>query len=131
MEFFFPLCLSLCPPCLCGESSILRGAQRTAPGPLAGVRGGSVGDSGDDRLSRQGHYHGPDGLNGRVRNGNGWDPVSMFAGKALGRRSSLPSTCQSFTFVWSSRKLKPQFSMGMTDRLRVSSRRVVPVMDGI
>ena len=90
-----------------------------------------VEDSGDHRLSRQRHYHGPDGLNGRVRNGNGWDPVSMFAGKALGKRSSLPSTCQSFTFVWSSRKFKPRFSMGMTNRLRVSSRRVVPVMDGI
>ena len=44
-------------------------------------------DSGDHRLSRQGHYHRPDGLNGRVRNGNGWDPVSMFAGKAHGGRS--------------------------------------------
>ncbi len=36
--------------------------------------------SGDNRLSRQGHYHGPGGLNGRVRNGNGWDPAGLVAG---------------------------------------------------
>ena len=50
---------------------------------------GAVGcwESGDDRLSRQRHYHGPGGLNGRVRNGNGWGPASMVAGKAAPRRS--------------------------------------------
>lgn len=48
-----------------------------------------VEDSGDDRLSRQGHYHGPDGLNGRVRNGNGCDPVGMVAGKTAGGRVSI------------------------------------------
>ncbi len=26
------------------------------------------------------HYHGPGGLNGRVRDGNGWDPASIVAG---------------------------------------------------
>ncbi len=37
--------------------------------------------SGDDRLSRVKHYHGPGGLNGRVRDGNGWNPASIVAGK--------------------------------------------------
>ncbi len=37
--------------------------------------------SGDDRLSRQWHYHGPGGLNGRVRDGNGWGPAGIVAGK--------------------------------------------------
>ncbi len=44
-------------------------------------------DSGDDRLSRQRHYHGPDGLNGRVRNGNGCDPAGILAGNLPARRS--------------------------------------------
>ena len=30
------------------------------------------------------HYHGPGGLNGRVRNGNGCDPAGMVAGKPAG-----------------------------------------------
>jgi hypothetical protein len=47
-------------------------------------------DSGDHRLSRQRHYHGPGGLNGRVRNGNGCDPASMFAGKVSGGRWLKP-----------------------------------------
>src|SRR5207237_1197924 len=52
-------------------------------------RGGGwwAGDSGDDRLSRQGHYHGPDGLNGGVREGSGCGPAGMVAGKPPGRRS--------------------------------------------
>ena len=60
-----------------------------APGIVVDLRG-RVGfeGSGDDRLSRQRHYHGPDGLNGRVRNGNGCDPASMVAGNAAGGRSS-------------------------------------------
>ena len=37
---------------------------------------------------RQGHYHRPGGLNGRVRNGNGCDPASMVAGNAPAWRSS-------------------------------------------
>ncbi len=49
-----------------------------------------VGDSGDDRLSRQGHYHGPGGLNGRVRDGNGCGPAGVVAGKTPGGRSSPP-----------------------------------------
>ena len=44
-------------------------------------------NSGDNRLSRQRHYHGPGGLNGRVRNGNGCDPASMVAGNAPAWRS--------------------------------------------
>ncbi len=47
-----------------------------------------VEDSGDNRLSRQRHYHRPGGLNGRVRDGNGCDPASMVAGKFPDRRSS-------------------------------------------
>ena len=43
---------------------------------------------GDNRLSRQRHYHRPGGLNGRVRKGNGCGPASMVAGKPPGRRSS-------------------------------------------
>ena len=45
-------------------------------------RGGFWKDPGDDRLSRQRHYHGPGGLNGRVRNGNGCGPAGMVAGNA-------------------------------------------------
>jgi hypothetical protein len=56
------------------------------------VQGGLMKDSGDNRLSRQGHYHGPGGLNGRVRNGNGCDPASMVAGNVPGRRSGRPGT---------------------------------------
>ena len=61
------------------------------PGSLGGLGGGLlVDDSGDNRLSRQRHYHGPGGLNGRVRNGNGCDPASMVAGNSPGRRSGRP-----------------------------------------
>ena len=45
-------------------------------------------DPGDDRLSRLGHYHGPGGLNGRVRDGNGCGPAGMVAGKPGGGRVS-------------------------------------------
>ena len=38
-------------------------------------------DAGNDRLSRIKHYHRPDGLNGRVRNGNGCDSAGMVADK--------------------------------------------------
>ena len=59
-----------------------------------------MGDPGDDRLSRQGHYHGPGGLNGRVRDGNGCGPAGMVAGKAAGgpcgpRRSRCQSAASS------------------------------------
>ena len=49
-----------------------------------GRAGRLVERSGDDRLSRQGHYHGPGGLNGRVRDGNGCGPAGMVAGKEAG-----------------------------------------------
>ena len=62
--------------------------KKAAAGSFARPRGGfACEDPGDDRLSRQRHYHGPGGLNGRVRNGNGCDPASMVAGKAAGGRS--------------------------------------------
>ncbi len=77
----------------CQDDSPMGTAQRKTPRPfVAEGSGRCLEDSGDHRLSRQRHYHGPDGLNGRVRNGNGWDPVSMVAGKATGRRSNLPIT---------------------------------------
>ena len=37
--------------------------------------------AGDDLLSRYSHYHGPQVLNGRVRNGNGCGHVGMVTGK--------------------------------------------------
>ena len=66
------------------------GRSEKRPRPRVGGRGRGGGGSGDDRLSRQGHYHGPDGLNGRVRDGNGWGPASMVAGKRSGGRSGPP-----------------------------------------
>ena len=67
--------------------------KRNRPGRSRGSdRGGWLAeDSGDDRLSRQRHYHGPGGLNGRVRNGNGWDPASVIAGNSAGGRSGHPA----------------------------------------
>ncbi len=65
------------------------GAKKNRPGSsIRSPRRFLVKDSGDNRLSRQRHYHRPGGLNGRVRNGNGCDPASMVAGKVPGRRSS-------------------------------------------
>src|SRR3954467_2640692 len=52
--------------------------------------GAAGGDSGDDRLSRLWHYHGPGGLNGRVRDGNGWDPAGVVAGEAAAGRAAPP-----------------------------------------
>src|SRR5882724_520540 len=39
--------------------------------------------AGDDLLSRYSHYHGPQVLNGRVRNGNGCGHLGMVTGKTL------------------------------------------------
>jgi hypothetical protein len=67
----------------------IRSAQKSLPESIHSIRGGFLlEDPGDNRLSRQRHYHGPGGLNGRVRNGNGCDPASMVAGNVPGRRSS-------------------------------------------
>src|SRR5262245_47630704 len=41
--------------------------------------------AGDDLLSRCSHYHGPQVLNGRVRNGNGCGHLGMVTGKFEGR----------------------------------------------
>ena len=38
--------------------------------------------AGDDLLSRYSHYHGPQVLNGRVRNGNGCGHLGMVTGKS-------------------------------------------------
>ena len=62
--------------------------KKSAPDQVIGPGRIDGKDSGDNRLSRQRHYHGPGGLNGRVRNGNGCDPASMVAGNVPGRRSS-------------------------------------------
>ena len=40
--------------------------------------------AGNDLLSRWKHYHRPQVLNGRVRNGNGCFHLGMFTGKLLG-----------------------------------------------
>ena len=70
-----------------------RGERADTP-PRAGEGGGGVWwdrvkDPGDNRLSRQRHYHGPDGLDGRVRDGNGYGPAGMVA-ETSGRRGSPP-----------------------------------------
>ena len=46
-------------------------------------RFGTVNQAMTDFRAR-GHYHGPGGLNGRVRDGNGWDPASIVAGSRPG-----------------------------------------------
>ena len=59
-----------------------RTKKALAPDSESGVRASRVKDPGDDRLSRFWHYHGPGGLNGRVRNGNGCFSARMVAGEA-------------------------------------------------
>lgn len=44
---------------------------------------GGVHKSGNDLLSRYSHYHWPQVLNGRVRNGNGCDPLDLSTGIEL------------------------------------------------
>ena len=44
--------------------------------------------SGDDLLSRCSHYHRPQVLNGRVRNGNGCGHLGMVTGKLAGNAGS-------------------------------------------
>src|SRR3954470_23205794 len=65
-------------------------AQKKPAAPRLGG-GGLVMGSGDDRLSRHWHYHGPGGLNGRVRDGNGWGPAGIVAGNRPGG-GQAPST---------------------------------------
>jgi hypothetical protein len=65
------------------------GGAKNHPGPGGpgwSMRCDAMKGPGEDRLSRRRHYHGPGGLNGRVRDGNGWDPAGMGAGKAAGGR---------------------------------------------
>ena len=70
------------------RSRVARRGAANRPGPSGGGPGRSgIKAPGDDRLSRHGHYHGPGGLNGRVRDGNGCGPAGMVAGKAAARRS--------------------------------------------
>jgi hypothetical protein len=59
-------------------------AQKQPPWSSVEFQGGSL-----ERFRRSPtfapkHYHGPGGLNGRVRNGNGCDPAGMVAGKPAG-----------------------------------------------
>ncbi len=63
---------------------------------LQGRLGGLVEGPGDDRLSRLGHYHGPGGLDGRVRNGNGYGSARMVAGKAAGGCVATPAAAWVF-----------------------------------
>jgi hypothetical protein len=69
-----------------GNDLRARAAKRPRPACWQGG-GGFVRDPGDDRLSRLRHYHGPGGLNGRVRDGNGCGPAGVVAGNPRGRRS--------------------------------------------
>lgn len=46
--------------------------------------------SGDDLLSRCSHYHRPQVLNGRVRNGNGCGHLGMVTGKLAGKQECFP-----------------------------------------
>ena len=67
-------------------------SKRVRPRDPVGVAGaGELMRSGDDRLSRLWHYHGPGGLNGRVRDGNGWDPASIVAGIRPGGGQAPPA----------------------------------------
>ena len=50
--------------------------------------------AGDDLLSRYSHYHGPQVLNGRVRNGNGCGHLGMVTGKSHGFPLSPFSACR-------------------------------------
>ena len=68
----------------------IRARKKPAIPGWRGWRAG-CGGSGDDRLSRQGHYHGPGGLNGRVRDGNGWGPASIVAGIRPGGGQAAPA----------------------------------------
>ena len=86
-------------------------------------------DSGDNRLSRQRHYHRPGGLNGRVRNGNGCDPASMVAGKALDRRSSSVEHSGSEGWPHTSGN-RHDLSTDPNLTLSLSNRRAVPRVRG-
>jgi hypothetical protein len=57
----------------------LRGKKHKTPE----VALGGFEKAGDDLLSRYSHYHGPQVLNGRVRNGNGCGHLGMVTGKTL------------------------------------------------
>ena len=54
-----------------------------------------------------GHYHGPDGLNGRVRDGNGCGPASIVAGEPDGGRRSPPAASSGTWSVGRSRRRVP------------------------
>ena len=63
------------------------GAQEAALDRLCDSRAACVERSRRSPTFARLHYHGPGGLNGRVRDGNGCDPAGMVAGKAAGGRS--------------------------------------------
>ena len=56
--------------------------------------------AGDNLLSRYSHYHGPQVLNGRVRNGNGCGHLGMVTGKShvpVGLRLAFAGRCERST----------------------------------
>ncbi len=57
-----------------------RGKKRKTKHPRFPV--GVLAKAGDNLLSRYSHYHGPQVLNGRVRNGNGCGHLGMVTGKS-------------------------------------------------
>ena len=61
-------------------------ARKSKPPRISGGRSGAAcgGRSRRSPTFAPKHYHGPGGLNGRVRNGNGCDPAGMVAGKPAG-----------------------------------------------
>jgi hypothetical protein len=63
----------------CGQS--WRAKQK--PPPRLALDGGLI-NSGDDLLSRCSHYHRPQVLNGRVRNGNGCGHLGKVTGSFIG-----------------------------------------------
>ena len=56
------------------EETFRHSKTRPPPGPARVPGAGCCVGSGDDRPSRLWRYHGPGGLNGRVRDGNRWGP---------------------------------------------------------
>jgi hypothetical protein len=66
--------------------------------------------AGDDLLSRYSHYHGPQVLNGRVRNGNGCGHLGMVTGKTQWRVVSEE---------WRVNATRPHGSPGISKRQRI------------
>ena len=66
-----------------GRGGVVKRNPQKQQNPRELPRGG-FDKAGDDLLSRYSHYHGPQVLNGRVRNGNGCGHLGMVTGKTHG-----------------------------------------------